>query len=722
MIPASKWRLAGVAVIIVGLLGVLGFRLWYLQVQTRGTYVALASQDRIRNVVTPAVRGEILDDTGQPMVQNQSTLTVAVNMSVVSQEPNGGTAELARLARLLGISDTTVQQSVRLCTVGVHQPCWPGSPYQPIPVAQNVSQQIALDVLENSASYPGVTASIQPAIEYDQPIATASAQLLGYLQPITAQEVKQLHVPVTGFASDDLVGQSGLEAEYDKQLRGTTGIDEVAVNAAGQVTSTIKDIKPKPGDDLVTSINSGVQLATENALKNAILKTEAEGNTAATSGAAVVMTTTGRIVAMASYPTYNPSIWTGGINVQQFNQLFGTGDGEPILERATQGQYFPGSTWKVTTLTAAINAGYSLNANYDCPASVNIGGHTFNNDFGNGGSMTLQTALVLSCDTVFYNFGYDIWLKDNPQDNDVTSPNFPVQEEMQTELDWGFGKPTGVDLPGEAGGTVPTREWLYYLWKDNANTGEDWCKNGNANGSYVQQIEYQDCVSGNVWTPGQAVLASIGQGYVAVTPLQLATGYAALANGGTLYSPRIGEELISPTGKVVQQITPPVDGHLPASSATLAYIRNALQGVVTQGTAAGAFGGFPLSKVCIAGKTGTAQVAGNMATSNFASFAPCSNPQYVVVMMIPDSGYGADVSAPAIRQIWDAIYGLEGQPPALQNGQLPAEPHITSGGVIVPSAASIGSQQLTQGLAVLTGALFGPADTEPGGRPLGRPG
>jgi penicillin-binding protein 2 len=724
MIPASRWRLAGVAVIIVGLLGVLGFRLWYLQVQTRGTYVALAAEDRIRDIVQPSVRGEILDDTGQPMVQNQSSLTVAVNMSVVTQQSDAGAAELGRLARLLGISDAVLQQRVRLCTRGVHQPCWPGSPYQPIPVAQNVTEQVALSVLENKASFPGVSASIQPVIQYDQPISTAAAQILGYLQPITAQEVKQLHVPVTGFASDDLVGQSGLEAAYDKQLRGTTGIDEVAVNAGGQVVSTIKDVKPQAGDDLVTSINSGVQLATENALRGAILKTEAEGNTQATSGAAVVMTTTGRVVAMASYPTYDPSIWSGGITEQEFNQLFGTGNGEPILERATQGQYFPGSTWKVTTLTAALNAGYSLTANYDCPASVDVGGHVFNNDFGNGGSMSLHTALVLSCDTIFYNFGYDIWLTDNRQYDDVTSPSYPVQEEMQTELDWGFGKPTGVDLPGEASGTVPTREWLYYLWKDNAHTGENWCKNGNPNGSYVQQIEYQDCVSGNVWTPGQAVLASIGQGYVAVTPLQLATAYAALANGGTLYSPRIGEELLSPTtGKVVQQITPPVAGHLPASAATLAYIRSALQGVVTQGTAAGAFGGFPLNTVCVAGKTGTAQVVGNMATSNFASFAPCNNPQYVVVMMIPNSGYGADVSAPAIRQIWDAIYGLEGQPPALQNGQLPAAPSITSAGVIVPTAAwQLGSQQQSTGLAGLATALGMPADTEPGGRPLGRPG
>jgi penicillin-binding protein 2 len=723
MIPASRWRLAGVAVIIIGLLGILGFRLWYLQVQTRGTYVALASQDRIRDIVQPSVRGEILDDTGQPMVQNQSSLTVAVNMSVLTQQSDGGAAELARLARLLGVSDAVIQQRVRLCTRGVHQPCWPGSPYQPIPVAQNVSEQIALSVLENRASFPGVTASIQPIVEYDQPISTAAAQILGYLQPITAQEVKQLHVPVTGFASDDLVGQSGLEAEYDKQLRGTTGMDEVAVNASGQVTSTIKDVKPQPGDDLVTSINSKIQLATESALQGAIERTQAEGNTLATSGAAVVMTTTGRIVAMASYPTYNPSIWSGGINEQQFNQLFGPSNGEPILERATQGEYFPGSTWKVTTLTAAVNAGYSLNANYDCPASITVGGHTFNNDFGDGGSMSLHTALVLSCDTIFYNFGYDMWLTDNRQYDDVTSPNFPVQQEMQTELDWGFGKPTGIDLPGESSGTVPTREWLYYYWKDNAHTGENWCKNGNANGSYVQQIEYEDCLSGNVWTPGQAVNASIGQGYVSVTPLQLASAYAALANGGTLYSPRIGEELLSPTtGKVVQQITPPVLGHLPASPGTLAYIRSALQDVVTQGTAAGAFGGFPLQTVCVAGKTGTAQVAGRLATSNFASFAPCNNPQYVVVMMIPNSGYGADVSAPAIRQIWDAIYGLEGQQPALQNGQLPPPPHITIAGVIVPTAAQVGPPQPNASLAGLAAGLAVPVDSEPGGRPLRRPG
>ena len=244
---------------------------------------------------------------------------------------------------------------------------------------------------------------------------------------------------------------------------------------------------------------------------------------------------------------------------------------------------------------------------------------------------------------------------------------------QKMELAWGFGQDTGIDLPAESTGTIPTRQWLYYLWKDNAYTGQDWCKHGTP----VRLLRPADRVPGLPerlqWEPGQAAIAAIGQGYVTVTPLQLADAYAALANGGTLYSPRIGEALVSPiTGQVVQRINPPVVRHLPVSGYTLSYIRSALAGVVTQGTAAGAFGGFPLSKVCVAGKTGTAELFGENATSVFASFAPCNNPKYVVLVMVPDSGYGADVAAPAVRQIWDGIYGLEGHKAAVPGGQVPS--------------------------------------------------
>jgi penicillin-binding protein 2 len=688
LIRASRGRLAVLYLVVASLLIGLGARVWYLQVLNRTSYVALANEDQVRNVIEPSVRGDIVDDTGRPLVDNRSELVISVSMASLSQAADGGAAELRRLASLLSMPDKTLLDKVRLCTAGVPQPCWQGSPYQPIPVAQGVPDKVGLQVLESRSEFPGVTADVQPVTHYQEPIATDTAQVLGYLQPITAQEVTRLGLSVTGFSGVDLVGQAGLEQQYDKQLRGRSGDKKVAVNASGQVTGTIARTKPKAGDTLVTSISTRLQEDTENALAAAIHRTQAEGNVKATTGAAVVMTTSGRVVAMASYPTYDPKIWAGGISAREFRDLFGTADSEPILNRATQGQYAPGSTWKVTSAAAAVAAGDPLDGLYSCPATVTIDGHTYANDGSPSlGDMSLAQALVVSCDTVFYNLAYNIWLRDDRKADDVTTPRARVQEMQKMELGWGFGQDPGVDLPGQSPGTVPTREWLYYLWKDNAHTGLNWCKHGNPNGTYIQQIDYDDCQSGNVWTPGQSVIAAIGQGYVTVTPLQLARAYAALANGGTLYRPRIGEALVSPAG-VTQQIRPPVAGHLPVSKGTLAYIRNALAGVVTQGTAAGAFSGFPLSKVCVAGKTGTAQVAGNLATSVFASFAPCNHPKYVVVMMIPDSGYGADVSAPAVRQIWDDIYGLEGHQAALAGGRLPAVPHTDKAGHLVTGTGS----------------------------------
>jgi penicillin-binding protein 2 len=694
MIPASRRRLAVLHVVVAALLIGLGVRVWNVQIASGASYASQASQDQARDVIVPAVRGEILDDSGQPLVDNRSTLVIAVNMAELSQQQDGGTAVLTRLAGLLGMPLKVLRNKVRLCTAGVSQPCWQGSPYQPIPVAENVSDQVALQVLESQRQFPGVTAQVQPIVQYPQPVGTDTAQVLGYLQPITSQEVKQFGLPVTGFSGVDLVGQSGLEQEYDRQLRGQLGDKKVSVNAAGQVTGTIRQTLAKAGDDLVTSINAQVQQDTENALAAAIQRTEGQGNGGATSGAAVVMTTTGRVVAMASYPTYNPSVWTGGISRKEFTALFGTGDSEPVLNRATQGQYAPGSTWKVTSAAAAVADGYSLNGLYSCPATVTIDGHAYANDGSPSlGSMSLRQALIVSCDTVFYNLAYQTWQRDDVKADTVSTPRARVQEMQKMELDWGFGKDTGVDLPAENPGTVPTREWLYYFWKDNAHAGQNWCKYGRASGSYIQQIEYDDCHSANVWTPGQAVIAAIGQGYVTVTPLQLARAYVALANGGTVYSPRIGEALLSADGKTVQKITPPVAGHIPVSKGTLAYIRSALAGVVTSGTAAGAFGGFPLGKVCVAGKTGTAQVAGGLATSVFASFGPCNDPKYVVIMMIPKSGYGADVSAPAVRQIWDGIYGLEGHKAALPGGATPPLPHIDGAGQVVTSDAGPAAKQ-----------------------------
>lgn len=663
----SRWRVAWLCVLAVALLTILAARLWYIQVMTGGSYTILANREQIRTVIVPPVRGLILDDTGRVLVGHRSSVAVTVDLTELSQQGSGAAAELRRLSVLLGIRDRLLLDRLRLCTAGVEQPCWPGSPYQPIPVRQDVPERAALQIMEDQRQFPGVTVRLPPIISY--PMGSDAAQVLGYLQPITAAEEKRLRLPLTGIAGTDLIGQSGLEAQYDGALRGLPGTEQVVTGAAGNLLGTRTGTRPVSGDNLVTSINAEVQADTEHALANAIRKAHAEGNLGATSGAAVVMTTTGRVVAMASYPSYDPDIWATGISEREYQQVFGAATGEPILDRPVQGQYAPGSTWKVTSTAAAVAAGYSLRGPYDCPGSVNIGGRTFFNDNPfNSGTMSLHTALVASCDTVFYELGYDIWLRDDRKADVVTSARAPVQEMQKMELAWGFGKATGIDLPEEAAGTVPTRAWLHDFYRQNKKF---WCRNGRQFGSYVQRIEYQDCRYGNVWEPGQAVEAAIGQGYVTVTPLQLARAYAALANGGTLYAPRIGEALVRPDGGLVRMINPPVAGHLPVSAGVLAYIRNALADVVTAGTAAPAFTGFPLSKLCIAGKTGTAQVAGREATSVFASYAPCAHPRYVVVMMIPASGYGADVSAPAIRQIWDGIYGLEGHRAALPGGGLP---------------------------------------------------
>src|SRR5256886_400838 len=418
----------------------LGGRLWYLQVMNNTAFTKLASANQTRNVIVLAVRAQIRDDVGNRLVTNKTALVVSVDMMNLSQQPGGATPVLHRLAPLLGMSNQLLSDKTRLCIKGVPQPCWAGSPYQPIPVAQNVSPRIALQVMEQHKAFPGVTAQVQPVVQYPMPGGANPAQVLGTLHPTTPEQVKAGHLPVTGFSGVDLVGQAGLEAQYDSQLRGKAGTQVVSVNAAGDVTGTVSQTAPANGDDLVTSLNAQVQTVAQNALDGAIARSRASGNDA-NQGAAVVMTTTGRVVAMASYPDYNPGIWTGGISQRQFNALFGKRGGQPIINWTTQGQYPPGSTFKVTSTAAAVADGYPLYGLYGCPGSGTIAGHTFGNDGQPSlGDMTFNTALVQSFDTAYYNLGYDMDLRDNPTANNKPSPTAPVQKMQKTELDWGDRK------------------------------------------------------------------------------------------------------------------------------------------------------------------------------------------------------------------------------------------------------------------------------------------
>ncbi|MFZ0324258.1 MAG: penicillin-binding transpeptidase domain-containing protein, partial [Actinomycetes bacterium] len=500
-----------------------------------------------------------------------------------------------------------------------------------------------------------------------------AAHLLGYLGPVTAEELAAAQSKVgrngVTLTRTDLVGRAGLEQEYDKYLRGRPGIKQLSVDHAGTVVGTVSDVSPVAGDYLVTSIDAHVQRVVEDQLKAAIARAHTQVDTngvpyKANSGAAVVMEVdTGRVVAMASYPDYNPKVWVGGISNDQYKRLASAKRNYPLLNRAIQGQFAPASTFKVVTTSAAVAAGYSLNALYPCPSSLTVAGRDFSNyESSSYGDITIKKALEVSCDTVYYKIAYDLWLREGGYDAKPGAPQY-VSEMAKA---FGFGQPTGIDLPAEASGRVSDRAWRkeYYLAnKDYYCNFDKRAPLADRQSAYLQQFAKEFCVDGYQYRAGDAVLSAIGQGDMLATPLQMAQAYAAVANGGTIYKPQIAKAVMTPGGQVVKQFEPKVTGKLPVSPETLAYIQNALAGVPVEGTAVYPFSTptpFPLSQLPVAAKTGTGEVYGKQTTSWFASYAPANNPKFVVLMMVPEGGTGSLTSGASVRAIYEALFGVKG--------------------------------------------------------------
>lgn len=680
MNPRTHFRLVVLYVIVGAMLLVLVGRMWALQVMEGGHYREIAAQNRTRDIVVPAVRGMILDDRGQPLVRSRSALVVSVNRTTLMRREDGGETVLKRLAGVLGTSYQEISKRIRLCGPTVKRPCWPGSPYQPIPVEDHVDPKRALQIMERQEDFPGVTAQLQAVRDYPEPGGANAAQVLGYLQPVTQEELdKRKGLKVTGYSGVDLVGRAGLEAQYDAALRGEPGFRKVLVDSQGRVTGTAEEQPPASGSNLVTSIDAGVQGAAEKALKRTIDSARRAGRPA-DAGAAVVMDVrTGRMVAMASYPTYNPTIWTGGISQEQYDALLGKKEGEPLISRVIQGQFAPGSTFKVSSVAAAVADGNSLNGIYDCPGSYNVGNRAFRNFEGEElGPMTLHTALVKSCDTIFYRFAYEEWQRDggtNPKKN----PSDPM---VKMARHFGFGARTGIDLPSESSGRIPDRGWKKDFWEVTKRANCKGAKEGYpevaktdpARAAYLKAVAAENCTEGYVWRPGDAANFSVGQGDVLVTPLQLVRAYAAVANGGKLFTPRLGVAVVRPDGTLVRRIDAPAPERLPVSGKVLKYMRDALGDVTKSGTASGAFSGFDFKRVDVGGKTGTAEVYGKQDTSWFASFGPVKDPRFAVVVMVSQGGQGAQTAAPAVREIWEAMYGTKGGKPLLKDGKLPSGP------------------------------------------------
>ncbi len=688
MTDRSSLRLFALRVLVVTLLATLFGRLWFLQVHAAESYKQAASANRVREVVEPAPRGEVVDARGVELVRNRTALVVAVDRTALLRQPDDGQAVLDRLAAVLDRPADELRGQITPCERGAPSPCWRGSPYQPVPVQEYAADDAdglarVLRIEERREDFPAVSTEFTAV--RDHPAGDSAAHLLGYLGPLSPEEADQPEY--TGVRPTTLVGRAGVEASYDAELRGTDGSTRLYVDNVGTVTGTESSTPAVSGDTLVLSIDGAVQRVAEDALRRAVEQARtlpARGTGAplvADSGSVVVMEArTGRVVAMASYPSYDPMVFVGGASNEEYAALIDEDRGAPLVFRAVQGAYAPASTFKVISAAAAVDSGdYPLRGLYPCPGVFGPTGQT-NFDSAPLGTVDLREALVKSCDTVFYSFAYDQWLRDGGNDP-VSEPGDPMIKMAQA---FGLGQPTGVDLPSERSGTIADRAYKQRLWEQ---TKDNRCA-GAVNPALSEDRRLdnaQYCADGDRFRGGDATNFSIGQGDTLVTPLQLATVYAAIANGGELLEPHVGRALLSPFGDV-REIEKEVRSTVPVSSEVLAYLRDALAGVTQPGgTAAAAFAGSP---VAVAGKTGTGEVAGKQDTSWFASFAPAAAPELVVVGMVSQGGTGSSVAAPMVRDVYDGIYGAPGRPAALPGGRLPELlPTLRSDGTVAPPGA-----------------------------------
>ena len=660
----SRLRLIVVRTLVISLFVTLFARLWYVQVMGGDGYQAQAASQSVRELVVQPPRGLIVDDQGRPLVANRRSWVVSLDRNSLAKLSDGAQRKLLkRLSKAVHEPVKQVRARTTLCTEpgAKKKLCWNGLAYQAIPIATDVHQTQAIRIREQAELYPGVSVQAQTLRAYPAPFGVNAAGVLGYLSPITESEwnkAQKRDDKTLNAAS--LVGRSGLEQSYDRYLRGVPGETKVAVDSRGRVIGNAGKVPAKAGDTLVTSLDARLQAFVEKQLNETMIQARktydpvSHHNYRADSAAAVVLDArNGQVMALASEPTYNPNIWVGGITSKQLKRLYSKKAGDPLLFRATQGQFAPGSTWKPEMTIGALNNGFSPNTLLNCSSGVQVGNRFFKNyESESYGPITFAKALQVSCDTFFYRVGMHFWQKygSDPTNVNAKDPLVHIAKEF------GYGKPTGIDIPGESSGRIADRHWKLKYWK--AMKGY-YCKldKSGKGSAWMQLFAHEFCIDGYQYTEGDAVNYSIGQGDTLVTPLQLARAYAAISNGGTLYEPRIGKAIVSPSGKLVKRIKPVVQGHVKSKASAFQYVDEALQGTPKTGTLAWKFIGFPLDKVKVRGKTGSAEVQGKQSTSLVATYTK----DYVVVMMMTQAGTGSGTVGPAVRKIWEALYGIHGE-------------------------------------------------------------
>lgn len=610
----ERARALGYCIIIIFIL--LSSRLWYLQIVQGQKFAAMADGNRIRWVRTPAPRGRIFDRNGVPLATNRASFTV----SLLPGSLDGETGEqvLIRLSELLGLTREELQEAIKK---GIRYP------YEPIRVMQDVPAETVVMMEEQRYRLPGVIVEMEEVREY--PLGALASHVLGYMAPISPSLLSAWSG--LGYYSSDYVGMTGLERLYEPILRGKDGGNRVEVSALNRPVQVLDTVPPVPGDDLVLTIDKDLQELAERVLVEQLAEVRAEGKFVDTyCGVVIVLDPkTGGILAMASVPGYDPNRLSDAGQRSQYYAELSKDKHRPLLNRAVQGLYSPGSAFKPMVAIAALEE-----------RKTTVGEVFFADDIGPfgikrcwtlrnspplpaHGNVTVKSALAESCNDYFWEMGLRLG----------------VDLLAKYAREAGFGSPTGLDMyPAEESGLVPDPEWK---------------KQRFARQSRSEQM----------WYPVETMDMAIGQGFLLVTPLQMAAFYMGLANRGTIYVPYLVQRIQRPTGEVLQETVPRVARVLEASPQTWNAVIDGLVEVVKSGTGASAFRGFPYP-VKIAGKTGSVQLGPGQgdAHSWFCGFAPADDPEIVVVAFAEHGGGGATTAGPVVRKIMEEYFRKQFEP------------------------------------------------------------
>jgi penicillin-binding protein 2 len=594
--PRLALRIAVLGGVAVALFAVLAFRLWDLQVLSGSQYLAEAKNNRTREYKVIAPRGDILDRNGNVLVDNRTSLALQLNTQKLPEDPAEQKAELTRLGKLAHMSLPKLRRTIK-----EQEEVVAGAP---VTLRRDVGYDLVYYLEENQRRFPG--AQVQRVFVRGYPDGSRAAHVLGSVGEVSEEELKE--APYKGLEAGDEVGKGGVEYTYDRYLRGQPGLTKIQVNALGQPTpgGQLVSEPPAPGDNLKLTLDPDVQAAGESALASRGLP-----------GAFVTMNVdNGEILGLGSFPTFDPAIFTKPMTQSQVNELYRDPVLAPLTDRATESYYPTGSTFKLITALAALEEGVITPATtiFD-GGKLTVGTQSFQNAGGAAyGALTLVPALEVSSDVFFYELGLKMW---------------DTGQLQRWAAKLGIGKESGLDIPGETEGLVPSRSWRNQLYKE----GE----------------------TDRPWSAGDNIQLATGQGDLQTNPLQMAIAYAALGNDGTIVTPHVGMEVEDAAGRALKEFDPQPRRKIkidPAHrQAIMEGLHQAAQG--PQGTSYGIFGGFPIE---VAGKTGTAQRPPHADQSWYVILAPYPDPRIVTVVTMEEGGFGAESAAPAALQILEAYF------------------------------------------------------------------